>query len=229
MSQHEAITYDVEGLNALGPSAAADKPLSDMWSKRVFDVAGALALTILFLPLMAVVYALIKLDGGRAVFAHTRIGANGRRFKVLKFRTMVENADAVLADLLARDANARAEWQRDFKLQEDPRITRVGRFLRRSSLDELPQLLNVLAGSMSLVGPRPIVHAEVGRYGAAIADYYRCKPGLTGLWQVSGRNDVSYAQRVALDSLYARTWSLWADIWLMFRTVGVVLGRSGAY
>ena len=228
MSHHEAIICHGERLDALDVPAS-DKLLSAIWSKRVFDVAGALALIVLFLPLMAVVYALTKLDGGPAVFAHTRIGANGRRFKVLKFRTMVEDADAVLAALLARDDAARAEWDRDFKLQNDPRITRLGRFLRRSSLDELPQLFNVLAGSMSLVGPRPIVHDEVSRYGTAIADYYRCKPGLTGLWQVSGRNDVSYGERVALDSLYARNWSFWMDISLMFRTVGVVIGRSGAY
>ena len=228
MSHQEAIICHVERLDAPDVSTS-DKLLSAVWSKRVFDVVGALGLIVLFLPLMAVVYALIKLDGGPAVFAHARVGANGRRLKVLKFRTMVQDADTVLAELLARDAAARAEWERDFKLQNDPRITGVGRFLRRSSLDELPQLFNVLAGSMSLVGPRPIVHAEVSRYGAAIADYYRCKPGLTGLWQVSGRNDVSYAERVALDSLYVRSWSFWADIWLMFRTVGVVINRSGAY
>ena len=228
MSHQEAIICHVERLDAPDVSTS-DKLLSAVWSKRVFDVVGALGLIVLFLPLMAVVYALIRLDGGPAVFAHARVGANGRRFKVLKFRTMVQDADTVLAELLARDAAARAEWERDFKLQNDPRITGVGRFLRRSSLDELPQLFNVLAGSMSLVGPRPIVHAEVSRYGAAIADYYRCKPGLTGLWQVSGRNDVSYAERVALDSLYVRSWSFWADIWLMFRTVGVVINRSGAY
>lgn len=228
MSHQEAIICHVERLDAPDVSTS-DKLLSAVWSKRVFDVVGALGLIVLFLPLMAVVYALIRLDGGPAVFAHARVGANGRRLKVLKFRTMVQDADTVLAELLARDAAARAEWERDFKLQNDPRITGVGRFLRRSSLDELPQLFNVLAGSMSLVGPRPIVHAEVSRYGAAIADYYRCKPGLTGLWQVSGRNDVSYAERVALDSLYVRSWSFWADIWLMFRTVGVVINRSGAY
>lgn len=228
MSHQEAMICHVERLDAPDVSTS-DRLLSAVWSKRVFDVVGALGLIVLFLPLMAVVYALIRLDGGPAVFAHARVGANGRRFKVLKFRTMVQDADTVLAELLARDAPARAEWERDFKLQNDPRITGVGRFLRRSSLDELPQLFNVLAGSMSLVGPRPIVHAEVSRYGAAIADYYRCKPGLTGLWQVSGRNDVSYAERVALDSLYVRSWSFWADIWLMFRTVGVVINRSGAY
>ena len=228
MSHQEAMICHVERLDAPDVSTS-DRLLSAVWSKRVFDVVGALGLIVLFLPLMAVVYALIRLDGGPAVFAHARVGANGRRLKVLKFRTMVQDADTVLAELLARDAAARAEWERDFKLQNDPRITGVGRFLRRSSLDELPQLFNVLAGSMSLVGPRPIVHAEVSRYGAAIADYYRCKPGLTGLWQVSGRNDVSYAERVALDSLYVRSWSFWADIWLMFRTVGVVINRSGAY
>jgi undecaprenyl-phosphate galactose phosphotransferase len=142
---------------------------------------------------------------------------------------MVADSEAVLARTLATDPAARAEWDRDFKLRNDPRVTRLGNFLRKSSLDELPQLFNVLKGEMSLVGPRPIVQGEVERYGLAMEEYRACRPGITGLWQVSGRNDVDYAERVELDRRYARTWSLKGDIVILVRTLGVVARRSGAY
>jgi undecaprenyl-phosphate galactose phosphotransferase len=147
----------------------------------------------------------------------------------LKFRTMVVDAERALNNLLAKDAAARAEWEAEFKLRKDPRITWLGRFLRKSSLDELPQLFNVIAGHMSLVGPRPIVYQEVSRYSTKIADYYTCRPGITGLWQVSGRNDVSYDERVALDSRYAREWSFGRDLVILVQTIRVVLQRAGAY
>ncbi|MGE0745906.1 MAG: sugar transferase [Rhodospirillales bacterium] len=198
-------------------------------SKRSFDVLGACALLILLAPLLAVVAAVVKSDGGPALFGHWRIGANGRRFRCWKFRSMVVDSEAVLRRVLDADPDARAEWQRDFKLRNDPRVTRLGRFLRQSSLDELPQLFNVLAGEMSLVGPRPIVEAEVERYGGAFQHYCACRPGITGLWQVSGRNDVLYDRRVALDRQYAETWSLAADVAILLRTVVVVTRRSGAY
>ncbi len=198
-------------------------------SKRLFDIAAASLLLALLSPLLLAVTALICRDGGKVLFGHRRIGVRGRTFRCWKFRSMVPNAEAVLVDVLARDSEARAEWERDFKLRDDPRITPVGRFLRSTSLDELPQLLNVLAGDMSLVGPRPIVADEVTRYGAAFHDYARCRPGITGIWQVSGRNDIGYAQRVQLDQQYARNWSFTADLAVLLRTPIAVLRRSGAY
>jgi exopolysaccharide production protein ExoY len=197
--------------------------------KRVFDIVGALLLIAGLAPLLLLLAMVISLDGGPALFGHRRIGAGGRSFKCWKFRSMVVDAEAALAHTLATDPQARREWARDFKLRNDPRITPLGRFLRKSSLDELPQLFNVIAGDMSLIGPRPIVTDEIGRYGAAFADYTACRPGLTGLWQVSGRNDIDYAERVAIDRRYAHTRSFWGDLAILFRTVGVVLRRSGAY
>lgn len=198
-------------------------------SKRLLDIVGALVLIALLSPLFITIIALTLRSGGPIFFGHRRIGASGRPFKCWKFRTMVPNADVVLARLLATDAEARAEWERDFKLRNDPRVTPVGRFLRSTSLDELPQLFNVLAGDMSLVGPRPIINDEIRRYGAAFHDYVRCRPGITGIWQISGRNDVGYGERVQMDRHYARNWSLFSDIRLLLNTPRAVLRRSGAY
>lgn len=198
--------------------------------KKIFDLTAGLLIFICLLPLMFVIAVLIKIDSrGPVIFAHRRIGKNGREFKCLKFRTMVSNAREVLEELLEKDPRAREEWQRDFKLKNDPRITRVGKFLRQTSLDELPQIFNVLKGDMSLVGPRPIVKDEIARYGSKIGYYYQVLPGITGLWQVNGRNDVDYKTRVQIDTWYVRNWSLWLDITLLIRTVGVVLARKGAY
>jgi exopolysaccharide production protein ExoY len=204
--------------------APADNP-----SKRFVDFLLAAAILLLLLPAMLVVAVAIRLDGGPALFGHRRVGADGRNFRCWKFRTMVTNADEVLARLLANDAEARTEWQRDFKLRRDPRVTRIGRVLRATSLDELPQLFNVLRGEMSLVGPRPIVADEIKRYGAAFHDYARCRPGMTGVWQVSGRNDVDYGARVRLDQEYARRWSLVRDCRILMKTPAVVLQKHGAY
>jgi undecaprenyl-phosphate galactose phosphotransferase len=198
-------------------------------AKRSFDVVAALLILALAAPAMLVIAVLVKLDGGPILFRHRRVGAGGAAFPCLKFRTMVVDAERALNNLLAKDAAARAEWEAEFKLRKDPRITWLGRFLRKSSLDELPQLFNVLAGQMSLVGPRPIVYQEVARYSTKIADYYTCRPGITGLWQVSGRNDVSYDERVALDSRYARQWSFGRDLMILVQTIRVVLQRAGAY
>lgn len=198
-------------------------------TKRVFDLLAALLLIALLSPLMLVLALRIRGDGGPAVFRHQRIGKNGRAFPCFKFRTMVVDAEARLAHLLASDNARRVEWERDHKLKNDPRISPVGHFLRRTSLDELPQLFNVIRGEMSLVGPRPIVQSELAKYGAD-ADYFlMVRPGLTGLWQVSGRNDVDYEQRVYLDTWYVKNWSLWYDIAILFKTVRVVLRRDGAY
>jgi len=204
-------------------------PALGLGVKRAFDAAAALTLLLLLSPLMLTVALIVMKDGGPCLFGHTRIGANGRKFKCLKFRSMVMNADVVLKELLASDPVARAEWERDFKLRDDVRITRLGRFIRRTSIDELPQLWNVVRGDMSLVGPRPVVEKELERYGDAAAYYLRVLPGITGPWQVSGRNETDYGTRISLDVAYVRNWSFVGDIVILFKTVGVVLHGRGAY
>lgn len=197
--------------------------------KRVFDLlAGTLALLLLS-PFLLLLAALVRLDGGPALFAQTRIGRRGRPFRCLKFRTMLPDAEQRMQALLEQDAAARAEWQASRKLRRDPRITRLGAWLRRTSLDELPQLWNVIRGDMSLVGPRPVVDEELACYGDKADLYCLVRPGLTGLWQVSGRSDTSYGERVALDAWYIRNWSLWYDIAILCKTVVVLCRRQGAY
>jgi Undecaprenyl-phosphate galactose phosphotransferase WbaP len=197
--------------------------------KRAFDFFGSLTLLLLLSPVFAVLTYKVSRDGGKPFFGHVRIGQNGQSFKCYKFRSMVVNAQEVLAHLLATDAQAKAEWDQDFKLKNDPRVSQLGELMRRTSLDELPQLWNVLKGEMSLIGPRPVVQAELERYGEDLDYYLMAKPGMTGLWQVSGRNDVDYATRVYLDSWYVKNWSLWSDIAILFKTISVVIKRSGAY
>jgi exopolysaccharide production protein ExoY len=200
----------------------------DQASLRANQLAAALLL-LLFAPLMIVCALLIwQRDGAPVFFAHYRVGLNGRLFRCLKFRTMLRNAEQVLGELLASDAQAREEWAREQKLESDPRITPIGHFLRRTSLDELPQLINVLRGEMSLVGPRPITVAELTKYGAVRWHYLCVRPGITGLWQVSGRNDVSYPERVALDRRYVESRSLRMDVAILLRTIKVVVARDGA-
>lgn len=197
---------------------------------RVLDIVVALLALLFFLPLSVLVAALLFVsDPGPIFFAHRRIGKGGKPFACLKFRTMVVDADARLVHLLAIDADARAEWDRDHKIRNDPRITRTGQFVRRSSLDELPQLVNVLIGNMSLVGPRPIVPGEVVRYGRYFADYCSVLPGITGLWQVSGRNNVSYRRRIALDIRYARKRSLLMNLRILAMTIPAVFAARGSY
>jgi len=197
---------------------------------RALDITIALLALIFVLPLMGIIALAIFLqDGGPVLFAHRRIGRGGKPFFCYKFRSMAVDAESRLAELLARDAVAREEWARDHKLRVDPRVTPLGAFLRRSSLDELPQLFNVLQGTMSLVGPRPIVDAEISRYGKRFHHYCAVKPGITGLWQVSGRNDVSYRTRVALDCLYAKSKSPRLYLWIVVVTIPAVLSRKGSY
>lgn len=206
--------------------------LARPWSqlvKRIFDIVVGTALLVAAAPLMAVIAWQIRKSGGPALFAHERIGRHGRLFKCYKFRTMVTDASTVLARLLAERPEAREEWERDFKLKNDPRITPIGRWLRQTSFDELPQLLNVIKGEMSLVGPRPVVKDELRRYGEAQLYYTQVRPGLTGLWQISGRNDVDYGRRVSLDTWYVRNWNLWYDVVILAKTCTAVLNRSGAY
>ncbi len=197
-------------------------------AKRCFDVIVATLLILALSALMLVLAWLVRRDGKPALYRHKRIGINGQSFYCIKFRSMVANGDEILADLLARDPEAQAEWAATQKLRRDPRITRVGDFLRKTSLDELPQLINVLRGEMSLVGPRPIVAAETHFYGHHIEDYYAARPGITGLWQVSGRSDTTYERRVALDVSYVRNWSLANDMVILMKTLPVVLLRRGA-
>ena len=197
--------------------------------KRLIDAV----LCFLAMPVVLVIgipiALLIMLDGGGPFFAQTRIGRGGNRFHCLKFRTMVPHAERELQRILDRDPVARAEWERDFKLKNDPRVTLIGRFLRKTSLDELPQFLNVLVGEMSVVGPRPVTPQELSLYGENAQIYLACTPGITGLWQVSGRSDVSYANRVALDVRYALTWSPLQDLKIMLLTLPAMLSRRGAY
>ena len=197
--------------------------------KRTMDIVGSLAIITLLSPVLLYLYFSVKKDGGNAIYGHPRIGRNGKTFNCLKFRSMVVNSKEVLDELLRTDPEARAEWEKDFKLKNDPRITKIGAFIRKTSLDELPQLFNVLKGEMSLVGPRPIVADELERYQDDVEYYLMAKPGMTGLWQVSGRNDVDYNTRVYFDSWYVKNWSLWNDIAILFKTVNVVLKRDGAY
>jgi exopolysaccharide production protein ExoY len=199
-------------------------------SKRVLDASLAFLALLALLPVMLGIAFLIRQGGsGPVFFGHVRIGHAGRSYRCWKFRTMVPDGAAVLARHLERDPHARAEWEATAKLRNDPRVTPLGRVLRRTSLDELPQLFNVMVGEMSLVGPRPVVAAELSRYGAAAEDYLAARPGLTGLWQISGRSDTGYDERVALDSAYVRGWSLLQDIRIMLKTVPVVLKTGGAY
>jgi exopolysaccharide production protein ExoY len=194
------------------------------------NIVLALVALVFFLPLMVfVALAVWSQDRGPIFFAHKRIGQGGRSFPCLKFRSMAIDAQERLEELLARDPEARAEWERDHKLRNDPRVTQLGLFLRKSSLDELPQLFNVLGGQMDLVGPRPIVEAEIPKYGSRFKHYCAVKPGITGLWQVSGRNDTSYRTRVALDCIYAKTKNPALDLWVMACTIPAVLLRKGSY
>jgi exopolysaccharide production protein ExoY len=198
--------------------------------KRGFDIVVAAVGLLLLSPLFLMIALLVKCsDGGSVFYGHRRVGRNGELFHCLKFRTMVPNGDQVLAAYFSRNPEARKEWNATRKLQNDPRVTGVGAVLRKLSLDELPQIINILRGEMSIVGPRPVVADELEMYGGA-ADYYlKSRPGLTGLWQVSGRNDVSYETRVAFDRHYVENWSLAADVRIILKTIPAVCLSRGSY
>ncbi|MGC5778746.1 sugar transferase [Methylobacterium sp. NFXW15] len=219
---------------AVSATGDADEfPVRGQWAgraaKRGLDIAVAATALLLLLPLFALVSAAVWLgDRKSPIFSHSRLGRDGRSFGCLKFRSMVVDAEAVLVAHLAGNAVARAEWDATHKLTHDPRVTALGRVLRKTSLDELPQLINVLRGEMSLVGPRPIVQAEVARYGAAFETCFSVPPGVTGLWQVSGRSDTTYAERVALDLDYAARWSLRRDLTILIKTVPAVFAQRGS-
>ena len=197
--------------------------------KNVMDRVGAGLGLLILSPLFAYIAYKVRQDGGPVFYASERLGKGGKKFKCWKFRTMVVNSKVILEEHLAVNPKARKVWERDFKLKDDPRITAIGDKLRKSSLDELPQLLNVLLGEMSLVGPRPILEKELGYSGADIKHYYSLRPGLTGLWQVSGRSDINFTQRVYLDRWYVRHWSFWTDIVIIIKTIFAVLSKRGAY
>ncbi len=209
-------------------SRTTSRPLDSF--VRVIDVLCSLLAVVFLLPVFLVIAILIKLhDGGPVLFKHTRIGLNGREFKCLKFRSMHVRSQEILAEVLASSAEARAEWEADHKLRNDPRITPVGKFIRKTSLDEFPQLINVIMGQMSLVGPRPIIQAEISKYGRSFDKYAAVLPGITGLWQVMGRNDVTYRRRVALDRLFVRRKSVRLYLTILLMTFPAVLTQSGSY
>jgi undecaprenyl-phosphate galactose phosphotransferase len=198
--------------------------------KRMFDLLVASIITVLFLPLILLVALAVRwVNGPDIIFSHARIGRDGREFQCYKFRSMVHDAEARLQELLDRDPAARAEWDRDHKLKDDPRVTVVGRIIRKTSLDELPQLWNVFRGDMSVVGPRPVIETELERYGDARGHYLAVRPGLTGPWQVSGRNDVGYEERVEMDAHYVQNWNLFRDALIVFQTATVMVAKRGAY
>lgn len=215
------------GLRSAGRAAAASLDAQRAWElgQRLLG----LVILVFVLPVMLLTAAaVLAQDGAPVLFRHRRIGVQGRGFDCLKFRSMRKDAQERLAELLARDPSARAEWEESQKLRHDPRVTPLGDFLRRTSLDELPQLINLVRGEMNLVGPRPIVEAETARYGTRLRYYQAVKPGITGLWQVSGRSSVGYRRRVAMDTVYARRRNVGLDLWIIARTVPAVLMKRGS-
>ena len=200
--------------------------------KRLFDILFSLSVLILFAPVyLLLAFSIALSSSGPIFYVQERVGKNRKRFYCLKFRTMVENADDILLEIMENSPHLRQEFEDNFKLKQDPRITWIGRFLRMTSLDEFPQFWNVLKGDMSVVGPRPLVEEELPRYGRHINKILTIRPGITGLWQVSGRNDIPYPRRVQIDLYYANDKNLWMDMWIIFKTIGVVIfpKNNGAY
>jgi len=219
---------DVGGLLGLEVRQNLSLPAA-RFLKRSFDVVVSASALLLLAPLLIFLYLAVRLTSqGPAFFAHRRIGRNELQFGAWKFRSMVMNADQILARALEDNPALREEWNRDFKLQKDPRVTCLGKWLRKTSLDELPQLWNVFRGDMSLVGPRPIVRNEVPKYGETFPAYCRVRPGITGLWQVSGRNNTTYDERVRFDDYYVRNWSIWLDVFILLLTIRTVVIGEGA-
>ena len=223
------VARDLSGTLAL----EVKQNLLNPWAKRLkraLDLFGAVVGGFFICPLLLTIAVLIKLDSpGPVLFGHRRLGARDKHFLCWKFRTMYVDAERMLNECLQEHPSLQAEWETNHKLRDDPRVTRIGRFLRKTSLDELPQLWNVLRGEMSLAGPRPIVDAEVSKYDKDYELYRRIRPGMSGFWQVGGRSDIDYRTRVAMDAYYVRNWSVWLDIIILTRTVKVVLFDHGAY
>jgi lipopolysaccharide/colanic/teichoic acid biosynthesis glycosyltransferase len=224
ITEERAIVFSVgspAGLTIAAPGARR--------VKRILDIALALLLAPLISLVSLPICLLVALEGGSPIYRHLRLGRGGRPFYCYKIRTMTPDADAQLKALLDSNHLAREEWSEQFKLKKDPRVTRLGSYLRRTSLDELPQLWNVLKGEMSFIGPRPIIADELERYGEHAAAYLACSPGMSGLWQIGGRNDIGYEERVKLDERYAREWSPMLDVRILLRTLPVVLKARGSY
>jgi exopolysaccharide production protein ExoY len=210
-------------------SRGASEPVGSS-SKRIIDIALALSGIIFLAPLLVICYLLtVATSPGPALFRHRRIGFNGKQFDCLKFRTMLTDAPDRLRQLLESDPVAAAEWAATRKLRRDPRVTAIGAILRKSSLDELPQLFNVLRGEMSIVGPRPVTDEELERYATSVGSYLACRPGITGLWQVSGRSTTTYDKRVACDSFYAQNWSIALDAKILIVTLPSLLESETAF
>jgi Undecaprenyl-phosphate galactose phosphotransferase WbaP len=223
------VPHDLEGYLGL----EVRQNLLSAWQqtiKRILDISLVLASSFLVVPISLIIAVLIRLNSpGKILYCQERVGKDGKKFKMWKFRTMVENANEVLDKYLASHQDALEEWEFTQKLKDDPRVTQIGYSLRRSSLDELPQLLNVLKGEMSLVGPRPFFAEQLSFFGKTYHLYKRVQPGITGLWQVSGRNDIGFDERVRYDEYYVRNWSVWLDIYILIRTVWTVVRCKGAY
>jgi Undecaprenyl-phosphate galactose phosphotransferase WbaP len=198
--------------------------------KRFMDLFLVIAGGLVILPMLLFIALLVKISSpGPVLYGHERLGKNGKRFTAYKFRSMAIDSEERLRRLLEADSAVREEWEANHKLRNDPRVTGIGKILRRTSFDEFPQLINILRGEMSLVGPRPIVDAEIQKYGEDYSRIFSVKPGLTGLWQVSGRSDTDYRDRVSYDTYYLQSWSVWLDLWVLFKTFGVVITGKGAY
>ncbi|MDR0708722.1 MAG: undecaprenyl-phosphate galactose phosphotransferase WbaP, partial [Spirochaetaceae bacterium] len=198
--------------------------------KRLMDLGIVVIGGLILLPLFLIISLLVKMSSpGPVLYGHKRLGQNGKPFTAYKFRSMVQNSNEILDKLLKSDPKMREEWTENHKLKNDPRVTKIGKFLRRTSFDEFPQLINILKGEMSLVGPRPIVNDEIEKYGEDFNRIFSVKPGLTGLWQVSGRSDTDYGERISFDTYYLQSWSVWLDIWILYKTFGVVFKGKGAY
>lgn len=214
-------------------TGARTPSLESRWNncslKRLMDIAGALAIGLFSLPAIFIIIVANWHAGGSLLYTQTRVGRGGRPFKIYKFRSMVPNAEQVLKQLIASSPEHRKQWEQDQKLKDDPRITPFGHFLRKTSLDELPQLINVLKGDMSLVGPRPAMMDQMSLYGRGSRFYVSLKPGLTGLWQVSGRADTDFVRRIAIDRKYFERSSFWLDVYILWQTIWVVVLRKGAY
>jgi Undecaprenyl-phosphate galactose phosphotransferase WbaP len=211
----------------------ASNKLKLFWNlgiKRFMDIVIVIAGGILLLPFFLLIALIVKINSpGPVLYKHKRLGKNGKPFYAYKFRTMVNNAEQKLKEIIEADPQLKIEWEKTHKLQKDPRITGFGKILRRTSIDEFPQLINILKGEMSLVGPRPIVTEEVAKYGDDYNRIFSNKPGLTGMWQVSGRSDANYYDRISYDTYYLQNWSIWLDLWILFKTFGVVFFGKGAY
>jgi Undecaprenyl-phosphate galactose phosphotransferase WbaP len=220
---------DFSGVLGIDASNKLNMPLN-LGIKRFMDIGVVIFGGILILPFLLIIALIIKLSSkGNVLYKQKRLGKNGEYFYTYKFRTMVVDADQKLKNILETDPALKKEWEDNYKLQKDPRITGIGKFLRRTSIDEFPQLINILKGEMSLVGPRPIIDDEIEKYGEDYNRVFSVKPGLTGLWQVSGRSDSNYLDRVAYDIYYQQSWSVWLDMWIIFKTFGVVIIGKGAY